>query len=292
MDYSEVAGQVEQRGLPPLPEPLPVPTTDAHTHLDVTVDYCAADVDLLMAAAQVVNVTRLVQIGCDVTSSAWAVDYARQHPQVVAAVAMHPNDAARAGHELDTMIAEIDRLAGDGDHVRAVGETGLDYYRTREPEGHELQRRSFAAHIDIAKRHDLALAIHDRDAHDDILTVLDAEGAPDRVIFHCYSGDADFARRCLDRDCYLSFSGTVTFKANQHLRDALLLAPIDRILVETDAPFLTPVPLRGRPNGSYLIPHTVRYLAELRGDDVAELCDALRENAFRAYGGPWGDADA
>lgn len=289
---SDIASRLERQGLPPLPEPLPVPTIDAHTHLDVTVDYSVADVDLLLDAAQAVNVTRLVQIGCDVASSQWAVDYARKHPQVVAAVAMHPNDAARAGDRLDDCIAEIDRLAGDGDHVRAVGETGLDYYRTHEAEGHERQRRSFAAHVDIAKRHRLTLAIHDRDAHDDILAVLDAEGAPDRVIFHCYSGDADFARRSLDRGCYLSFSGTVTFKANQHLRDALELAPLDRILVETDAPFLTPTPLRGRPNASYLIPHTVRFMADVRGVDVAELSNVLRENAYRAYGGPWGDANA
>lgn len=277
--------------LPPASEPLPVPTTDAHTHALSTRDHSGLAVADALALARSVNVTRIVEVGTDVASSAAAVELAGQHPEVVAAVAIHPNDAARLG---DRLPAELDRLAalvGSSDRVRAVGETGLDYFRTTDPDGRARQKEAFAAHIAWAKEHDLALVIHDRDAHADILDVLAAEGAPDRVQLHCFSGDADFARACLDRGYWLSFPGTVTFKANEALREALDLTPADRLLVETDAPYLTPLPYRGKPNSSYLLPHTVRFMAERRGDDLAGLCAQLAANASRVFG-DWGEDGA
>ena len=169
-----------------------------------------------------------------------------------------------------------------------MGETGLDYYRTTDDDGRAGQRESFAAHIALAKTYDKTLVIHDRDAHAEILDVLDAEGCPDRIVMHCFSGDAEFARECLDRGAYLSFAGTVTFKPNEHLRDALRLAPLDRIVVETDAPYLTPMPFRGRPNASYLIPHTARFMAEVhRRWTSTRLCCDLDANAEAAFGGTW-----
>jgi TatD DNase family protein len=231
-----------------------------------------------------VNVTRIVEVGTDVESSVAAVALAQQYPQVVAAVAIHPNDAARLGDRLPTELDKLAALVGSSDRVRAVGETGLDYFRTTDAYGQTRQKEAFAAHIAWAKEHDLALVIHDRDAHDDILAVLDAEGAPERVQLHCFSGDAAFARRCVDRGYWLSFPGTVTFKPNEALREALDLTPLDRLLVETDAPYLTPLPYRGKPNSSYLMAHTVRFIAERRGIDLAELCQVLAANATAVFG--------
>lgn len=270
--------------LPPSPQPLPVPTTDAHTHADSTREFSGLGVADALALAAAVNVTRIVEVGTDVASSVTAVALAESFPQVVAAVAIHPNDAARLG---DRLGAELDRLAavvGSSDRVRGVGETGLDYFRTRDAEGQARQKEAFAAHIAWAKEHDLALVIHDRDAHADVLDVLAAEGAPERVQMHCFSGDAAFARACLDRGFWLSFPGTVTFTANEALREALDITPDDRLLVETDAPYLTPMPLRGRPNSSYLLPHTVRFVAERRGADLGELCARLAANASALFG--------
>ena len=270
--------------LPPSAQPLPVPTTDAHTHADSTREFSGLGVADALAMAAAVNVTRIVEVGTDVASSVTAVDLAETFPQVVAAVAIHPNDAARLG---DRLGAELDRLAavvGSSDRVRGVGETGLDYFRTRDAEGQARQKEAFAAHIAWAKEHDLALVIHDRDAHADVLDVLAAEGAPERVQMHCFSGDAAFARACLDRGFWLSFPGTVTFTANEALREALDITPDDRLLVETDAPYLTPMPLRGRPNSSYLLPHTVRFVAERRGADLGELCGRLAANASALFG--------
>nr|WP_283251704.1 TatD family hydrolase [Aeromicrobium duanguangcaii] len=264
---------------------MPRPVVDNHCHLDTRIRGGALiPVDEALDRAAAVGVTRTVQVGCDLESSRWAVEIARQQPSIVAAVAMHPNDAARSD-TLEDDLAEIDRLAADP-VVRAVGETGLDYFRTGA-EGRPAQQYAFRRHIRIAKRHDRTLVIHDRDAHDDVLAVLDDEGVPDRVVMHCFSGDADFARRCLDRGAYLSFAGTVTFKNAEYLRDALRIAPRDRILVETDAPFLTPVPHRGEPNASFLIPHTVRFMAEVLDTDLAGLCEAIDENTDRAFGGHW-----
>lgn len=277
--------------LPELPAALPVPVVDSHCHLDSTVELSGLDpADAIERAAQV-GVTRIVQIGCDVAGSRWAVEAAQRWPSVIAGVAIHPNDAARLGADLPAALAAIESLAAGslavGSQVRAVGETGLDFFRTTTDAGVQLQREAFAAHIAMAKAYDKTLVIHDRDAHAAVLEVLDAEGRPDRIVMHCFSGDVDFARACLDRGAHLSFAGTVTFKNNQHLRDALRLAPLDRVLVETDAPYLTPMPLRGRPNASYLIPHTVRRMAEVLDLEVTELCHALNDNADVAFGGTW-----
>jgi TatD DNase family protein len=241
-----------------------------------------------ISAARDVNVTRIVQIGCDLPGARWAVEAAERHDALVAGVALHPNEAPRlaATGDLDSALDEIERLASAHDRVRAVGETGLDHFRTGE-EGRAAQEESFRRHIDLAKRLGKALVVHDRDAHDDVLRVVDDEGAPDRWVMHCFSGDADFARACLDRGAHLSFAGTVTFKNAQPLRDALAVAPLDRILVETDAPYLTPMPYRGRPNASYLVPLTVRAMAEVRGDDLAGLCEAIDRTSEEVFGGSW-----
>jgi TatD DNase family protein len=277
-----------RQDLPPLPDPLPVPTTDAHTHLGSTAQGEGMPELDAIAAALAMNVTRLVEVGTDVESSRAVVALADAFPEVVASVAIHPNDAARLGAGLG---AELDRLAAlltTSSKIRGIGETGLDYYRTTEPEGQALQRQAFAAHIAWAKEHDLALVIHSRDCGNDLLEVLDAEGAPQRVQMHCFSGDAAMAKECLDRGFFLSFAGQVTFKANEELREALDVTPSDRLLVETDAPYLTPMPHRGRPNSSYLLPHTVRFIAERRGADLAELCHQLDDNATSVFG-QWGE---
>jgi TatD DNase family protein len=278
---------------PPSPEPLPAPALDSHTHLDIVLgerpaggegDWPDDDlVDAEIAAAVAVNVPRLVQVGVDVASSRWSADLAARHPNVLAAVAVHPNEAG-AGAADDRALAEIDRLAALP-RVRAVGETGLDRFRTG-PEGWAAQEASFRAHIRIAKDRGVALVIHDRDAHEEILRVLDDEGAPEHTVFHCFSGDARFAKACLERGHVLSFAGTLTFANAAYLREAAALAPVEQLLVETDAPFLTPMPYRGRPNSSRLVPHTVRALAQVTGVDLAELCAGLTATAERVFG-PW-----
>jgi TatD DNase family protein len=274
---------------PETPERLPFPVVDNHCHMDMPprdVDVLSVDEALDRAAA--VNITRIVQVGCDLPGARWAVETAQAYDSVVAAVALHPNEAPRLAEagKLEEALAEIDSLAGAGDHVRAIGETGLDYFRTGD-EGKEAQHHSFREHIRMAKRHGKALMIHDRDAHSDVLEVLDDEGIPDRTVMHCFSGDADFAKECVERGAFLSFAGTVTFKNAANLREALLVTPRDRILVETDAPFLTPSPHRGQPNASYLIPLTVRLMAETLGISVDDLCQDINANTDRAYGGSW-----
>ncbi len=287
---SRAAGEGRDRSRPPAPEPLPHPVVDNHCHLDIAdgPDGDWLGTEQALAAAADVGVTRIVQIGCDLPGARWAVEAAAAHPALVAGVALHPNEAPRLEAEgrLDEALTEIEALAAAGDRVRAVGETGLDYFRTG-PEGVAAQHRSFRRHIELAKRLDRTLVIHDRDAHDDVLRILDEEGVPDRFVMHCFSGDAGFARACLDRGGWLSFAGTVTFKNAEPLREALRSAPQDRVLVETDAPYLTPMPYRGRPNASYLIPHTMRAMAEARGEDLAELCAAVDANTSAAFGGTW-----
>jgi TatD DNase family protein len=280
-------GRRRERERPPAPEPLPHPVVDNHCHLDIADGDWLETPDAVERAAAV-GVRRIVQIGCDLPGAQWAVDAARDHDALVAGVALHPNEAPRLAAEgrLDEALAEVERLAGAHDKVRAVGETGLDHFRTG-PEGRPAQVESFARHVDLAKRLDKTLVIHDRDAHDEILDVIDAEGAPERWVMHCFSGNPRFARACLDRGAWLSFAGTVTFKNAQPLRDALTITPLDRVLVETDAPFLTPTPFRGRPNASYLVPVTVRAMAEVRGDDLTSLCEAIDANTEVAFGGPW-----
>jgi TatD DNase family protein len=280
-------GPRRDRERPPLPEPLPHPVVDNHCHLDIADGEWLETADALARAAEV-GVRRIVQIGCDLPGAQWAVDAALEHDAIVAGVALHPNEAPRLAAEgrLDEALAEIERLAGSHERVRAVGETGLDHFRTG-PEGRAAQVESFVRHLDLAKRLDKTLVIHDRDAHDGILDVIDAEGAPERWVMHCFSGNPYFARACLDRGAWLSFAGTVTFKNAQPVRDALVVTPLDRVLVETDAPFLTPTPYRGRPNASYLVPVTVRAMAETRGNDLTTLCEAIDANTEAAFGGGW-----
>jgi TatD DNase family protein len=277
---------------PPSPEPLPAPALDSHTHLDIVLGERPAgdehgewasddDVDAEIAAAVAVNVPRLVQVGVDVPSSRWSAALAARHPNVLAAVALHPNKAG-AGAADDAALAEIDRLAAQP-RVRAVGETGLDRFRTG-PDGWAAQEASFRAHVRIAKRHGIALVIHDRDAHEEILRVLEDEGAPERTVFHCFSGDVAFAKACIERGYVLSFAGTLTFGSAGYLREAAAMTPVDQLLVETDSPFLTPMPYRGRPNSSRLVPHTVRALAEVTGVELAELCHSLTATAERVFG--------
>jgi TatD DNase family protein len=272
--------------LPDLPDPLPAPVVDSHCHLDSTQAKSGLEPEEALRMAAEVGVTRIVQIGCDPEGCRWAVQAAERWPEVIAGVAIHPNDAARMGPDLISGLELVEALA-QHPRVRAVGETGLDYYRTTDAAGHAVQRDAFAAHIAFAKTFDKTLVVHDRDAHDDILDVLDSEGPPERVVMHCFSGDDQFARACLDRGAHLSFAGTVTFKTNDQLRAALALAPLDRILVETDAPYLTPMPFRGKPNASYLIPHTARFLAATLGIELERMCQALSDNADGAFGGSW-----
>ncbi|MFI9270664.1 TatD family hydrolase [Kitasatospora sp. NPDC052896] len=280
---------------PPLPAPLAVPVADSHTHLDMQ----SGTPEEALAKAASVGVDTVVQVGCDLPGSRWAAGLAERYPQVHAAVALHPNEAPRivlgdgdgwsgqrrspgGSAALDEALAEIDRLAALP-QVVAVGETGLDYFRTG-PEGVDIQKESFRRHIEIAKRHGKALVIHDRDAHEDVIDVLLAEGAPERTIFHCYSGDAEMAKVCAEHGWYLSFAGPVTFKANQPLRDALAVTPLDRVLIETDAPFLTPHPYRGRPNAPYLIPVTLRSMAATLALPEDTLAAAIAGNTARAFG--------
>ncbi|WP_250027864.1 TatD family hydrolase [Paractinoplanes maris] len=274
---------------PPPAEPLAVPVFDSHTHLDLTIQEAdpggeAADpVETLITAAAKAGVDRIVQVGVDEPSSRWGAELAARHPSVLAAVALHPNEAPLLS-DLDESLRVIEALAGQP-RVRGIGETGLDTFRTGE-QGRAAQEISFRAHVAIAKRHGKALIIHDREAHQDVLRVLDEEGAPDTVVMHCFSGDAVFAAECVRRGFHLSFAGTVTFASAGSLREAAALTPAGQIMVETDAPYLTPVPHRGRPNASYLIPLTVRSLAATRGDDVDELCAAISANGERVFG-PW-----
>jgi TatD DNase family protein len=274
--------QRREQPAPPAPAPLAVPVLDSHVHLDIVgSDGAGWSPAEQIAAARVAGVDRLVQVGVDLRSSAWSA--ALDLPEVVSTVALHPNEAPRLA-DLDAALTQIATLATHP-RVRAIGETGLDYFRTG-PDGVKAQEHSFRAHIEIAKRTGKALVIHDRDAHADILRVLDDAGAPACVVLHCFSGDAGFARECVERGYILSFAGTVTFKNAPHLREAAALTPLSQILVETDAPYLTPMPYRGAPNASYLIPLTVRAVAAARGVDVDTLCHAISDNGERIFG-PW-----
>jgi len=275
---------------PAPPEPLAVDVFDSHTHLDLTIEEAgvpggenADPVEALITAAAKAGVDRIVQVGVDEASSRWGAELAARHPSVLAAVALHPNEAPRLS-DLDESLRVIEALAAQP-RVRGIGETGLDTFRTGE-DGRAAQEASFRAHIAIAKRYGKALIIHDREAHEDVLRVLDDEGAPQTVVMHCFSGDAVFATECVRRGFFLSFAGTVTFANAGNLREAAALTPAEQIMVETDAPYLTPVPNRGRPNASYLIPLTVRALATTRGDDLDELCTAISANGERVFG-PW-----
>ena len=268
---------------PPAPEPLPVPVYDNHCHLEIEDGEGLALADHLERAAAV-GVAGVVQAGGDIDSSRWSAWAAASHPRVLAAVAIHPNEAPAYAERgmLDDAIDVIDELAAQP-RVRAIGETGLDFFRT-DDDGRPAQFESFEAHIALAKKHGIAMQIHDRDAHDAVLETLERVGAPERTVFHCFSGDADMARIAAERGYWLSFAGNVTFKNAQNLRDALAVTPRERILVETDAPFLTPTPLRGRPNAPYLVPVTVRFMAEELAMPLDELCAQLAANTLEVYG--------
>lgn len=279
--------QSSRQSRPPIPDRLPMPLVDNHTHLDIIRDDGPPlGVAEALAMAAEVGVTKVVQIGCDLESAEASVRMAHEHPGVLAGVALHPNEAPRlaASGTLATAYARIEELAADP-RVRVIGESGLDYFRTGE-EGRAAQHASFRWHIDLAKRRGLPLQIHDRDSHADILAVLDEVGAPERVVMHCFSGHGAFARACLERGFYLSFAGPITFKNNQPLREALAITPLDRVLLETDAPYLTPHPWRGAVNSSYLLATTTRTAAGVLGVAVAHLCEAVTETADALYG-PW-----
>jgi TatD DNase family protein len=269
-----------RRTPPPAPEPLPAPVVDAHTHLDACGVTGRDDLAAAMDRAAAVGVTRVVTVADDLDSARWAAEAATWHDGVVAAVALHPTRTSEFGADVQAALEELAARP----RVRAIGETGLDHYWDHSP--HDAQERAFRWHIDLAKRTGKPLMIHDRDAHDDVLRVLDSEGAPETVVFHCFSGDADMARRCADAGYVLSFAGPLTFRNGGGLREAAAVVPLGQLLVETDAPFLTPDPYRGRPNEPYLVPHTARRLAEVKGVDVATLCDAVSATAERVFG-PW-----
>ena len=260
---------------PPAPEPLRVAAVDSHCHLDLM----DGSVEDALAAARAVGIGRVVTIGIDVPSSQWQVQAAAGHDDVFATVAIHPNEAPSVD---DAAWDEIARLAQD-DAVVGVGETGLDHYRT-DSSGWVRQEESFRRHIAIAKDTGKALVIHDREAHDDVLRVLDDEGAPEHVVFHCFSGDELFARACVERGHVLSFAGNITFKNADDLRAAAAVTPLEQLLVETDAPFLTPMPYRGRPNAPYLVPLTVRAIAAVQGVEEDEIAAGVTSTAARVFG--------
>lgn len=279
--------RADSRGIPPAPEPLPLPVVDNHCHLDMGRDGAPApDIAQVLAQAARVGVDRVVQIGCELESARWTARVVTEHPGMVGGVALHPNEAPRLAQagRLDDALAEIEQLATT-ERIRAVGETGLDYFRTAEP-GRAAQHESFRAHIEMAKRLDKVMQIHDRDAHDDVVAVLEDAGAPERTVLHCFSGDIDMARECVRRGYHLSFAGTVTFKNARGLRNALSIVPLELLLVETDSPFLTPSPYRGASNAPYLVPLTIRAMADVLNVSVPALCAAVSENSERLYG-PW-----
>jgi TatD DNase family protein len=259
---------------PPLPEPLPAAAIDAHCHLDLM----DVPVEQAIAEAKAVGIDRLVTIGIDVPSSEWSVQTAAAYDDVFATVAIHPNEAHTADEQAWSRIAELAASPA----VVGIGETGLDHYRTGE-DGWRQQEESFRRHIDIAKQTGKALVIHDRDAHGDVLRVVESEGAPEHVVFHCFSGDAAFAKACADRGFVMSFAGNITFKNAGDLRAAAAIAPAELLLVETDAPFLTPMPYRGRPNAPYLVPMTVRALADVRSETAEQVAAAVWATAARVF---------
>ncbi|NLB46906.1 MAG: TatD family hydrolase [Microbacteriaceae bacterium] len=269
---------------PPLPEPLPMPVYDNHTHLEFEDGIDMLDPLDAVAAAEKVGVAGVVQVGTDLETSKWSAELAANDARVLAAVALHPNEAPKLFEQglLSAHLSEISRLAAHP-RVRAIGETGLDFFRTGE-DGRDAQIESFEAHIDIAKGNGLALQIHDRDAHEAVVTTLKRVGAPERTVFHCFSGDAELAEICNEHGWYMSFAGTATFKSAHALREALQVAKPELVLVETDAPFLTPEPFRGRPNSPYLLPHTVRRMAEVLEAPLDAWCERLVSNTERVYG--------
>ena len=272
------------RPLAPLPDPLPIPAIDSHAHLEIITNTSPDDPSIkrVIDESASVGINRIVQVGYSAEQSEWSLSLAQLYKgKILATVALHPNEAPVVA-DLEADLSIIDRLA-DHEEVRGIGETGLDFFRTPE-ELRERQSYSFRRHIDIAKRKKKALVIHDRDAHRAVLDHLSEEGAPERTIFHCYSGDVEMAKECVSKGYYLSFAGTLTFKNAPHLREALLQVPRDLLLAETDSPFLTPDPYRGYLNTPAQTARTIRFMAELRGDDLEELIQDLNRNAEHCFG--------
>ncbi len=268
----------------PLPQPLKTKTVDSHAHLEL-IHNSEPDSPLIkqtLAEAASVGIDRVVQVGYSAEQSIWSVKCAESFVgQVLAAVALHPNEAPVV-EDLEKDLKVIEELAANP-RVRAIGETGLDFFRT--PENlRDRQKYSFTRHIKMAKEHKKALVIHDRDSHRAVLDLLIQEGAPANTIFHCYSGDAEMAKECIANDYILSFAGTVTFKNAPELREAVVLVPIEQLLVETDSPFLAPMPNRGALNTPAQIPNTLRVIADLRNESVDYLAGAISENAERIFG--------
>ena len=268
----------------PLPEPLPVATIDAHAHLEIVTNTApdSPEVGEVIEEARSVGVDRIVQVGYSAQQSQWCVDAATKwDTAVLAAVALHPNEAPVV-QDLAADLKIIEALA-QHPRVRAIGETGLDYFRT-PPELRSVQQDSFKWHIELAKKTGKALVIHDRDSHDDVLSILLEVGAPEKTIFHCFSGDEEMAKTCIERGYILSFAGTLTFKNAPALREAVKLVPIEQLLVETDSPFLSPMPHRGALNTPANIATIVRAMAAERNQDLGELANALGENGERIFG--------
>jgi len=288
-----VSQPVSDPDRPPSPQALPHPVVDDHTHLDhARSGEQPFGVAEAITAAAAVNVTRMVQIGCELESARWTVQALEQFPQLVGGVALHPTEATKivAEQGISGLWAAFDEIEALARHprVRVIGETGLDHYWVPYDDvpGRSAQVESFRAHIDLAKRLGKVLQIHDRDAHDDVLRVLAEEGAPESTVLHCFSGDAAMAKRCADQGWYLSFAGPITFKNGTALREALRAVPLEQVLVETDAPYLTPAPYRGQPNAGYLVPLTVRCMAEVLDRDLTDVCRQLDATAESLYG-PW-----
>lgn len=268
----------------PQPEPLPVPTVDAHAHLEIVTNSApdSAEVGRVLDDARAAGVDRVVQVGYSAEQSQWCVDAAEHWKgRVLAAVALHPNEAPVV-EDLEHDWSIIAKLA-EHPRVRAIGETGLDYFRT-PPELRKKQQESFKWHIELAKKHKKALVIHDRDSHEDVLSILLEVGAPEKTVFHCYSGDLAMAKICVDRGYVLSFAGTLTFKNAPQLREAVKIVPDDQLLVETDSPFLAPMPHRGALNTPAQIANIVRAMADERDVSDAELATTLSNNAERIFG--------
>ncbi|MGF0117963.1 TatD family hydrolase [Promicromonospora sp. Marseille-Q5078] len=314
-------GRKRERGFPADPEPLPVPVADNHTHLDAIAGVlpegtAAPSVAEHLARAAAAGVDRVVQVGCDLPGIDWTVELLRdplvepvetgsrqaRRASVLAAVAIHPNEAvlhagvrevgpdglepdpaAHHAASLDDALARVAEVARAQPRVRAVGETGMDLFRTG-PQGERVQREAFRAHVALAKELGLALQIHDRDAHAQVIDVLLADGAPERTVFHCYSGDEEMAALAAEHGWFLSFAGPVTYPKNDHLRAALRAVPLELVLVETDAPYLPPHPYRGQPNAPYVAAHTVRAMADVLGRPLDDVCRALSATSERVYG--------
>ncbi|MFC0265773.1 TatD family hydrolase [Alloscardovia macacae] len=305
------------------PERLAAPIIDNHTHIASVVQYAMSmsaqaaqrhmpdvpvyGVEGLIQRAQAVGVAHMVDVGCELPNLERAVNLAKQYPDVMkAAIAIHPNESVLHGHRgasgpdgldvrykpwhdvsFEDALARVHALASQSpDDVVAIGETGLDYFRTGE-EARAAQREAFRAHISLAKELGLALQIHDRDAHEDVIDILLKDGAPERTVFHSFSADAAVAEIANEHGWYLSFSGTLTYKANERLREALRILDRRHILIETDAPYLTPEPYRGRTNASYLTPYTLRVMADVLGLSEEETARLTFTNTVDAYGLPY-----